>query len=42
MYPELKIMHMLNFLDTLSMGITVSFYICGKWNRSKEKKVLAN
>ena len=23
MYPVLKIMHMLNFLDTFSMGITV-------------------
>jgi len=24
MYPVLKIMHMLNFLDTFSMGITQS------------------
>ena len=26
MYPVLKIMHMLNFLDTFSMGITVTGY----------------
>jgi len=25
MYPVLKIMHMLNFLDTFSMGVTESF-----------------
>jgi len=24
MYPVLKIMHMLNFLDTFSMGITIT------------------
>ena len=24
MYPVLKIMHMLNFLDTFSMGITIN------------------
>jgi len=29
MHPVLKIMHMLNFLDTFSMGITVC--ICGQW-----------
>jgi len=27
MYPVLKIMHMLNFLDTFSMGITNNNYI---------------
>ena len=26
MYPVLKIMHMLNFLDTFSMGITIYIY----------------
>ena len=30
MYPVLKIMHMLNFLDTFSMGITPTklFFLC--------------
>jgi len=27
MYPVLKIMHMLNFLDTFSVGITMSMYV---------------
>jgi len=35
MYPVLKIMHMLNFLDTFSMGITASkFEINIEWKNN--------
>jgi len=46
MYPVLKIMHMLNFLDTFSMGITCknlkSDYFIKKKSDFSLKKAITN
>jgi len=35
MYPVLEIMHMLNFLDTFSMGITLNLVEPFSWTLGK-------